>query len=81
MPQLARFGETLGDLFSNVRFAASSAVFWLPGVREMYLWLGCVEAGRRTLTTCLDTGHSVAILPGGEDEQLMVRDSYLFGNF
>ena len=77
MPQLAHFGETLGDIFSNLRFAAASAVFWLPGVREMYLWLGCVEAGRRTLTTCLDTGHSIAILPGGEDEQLMVRRSRL----
>jgi hypothetical protein len=76
MPQLARFGETLGDLYSNVRFAAASVVFWVPGVREMYLSLGCVEAGRRTLTTCLTTGHSIAILPGGEDEQLLVRSGF-----
>jgi hypothetical protein len=73
MPQLARFGETLSDLFSKVRFAAASAVFWLPCVREMYLSLGCVEAGRKSLEKCLTSGHSIAILPGGEDEQLLVR--------
>ena len=72
MPQIARFGAPLGDLFASVRFAAASAVFWLPLVRDMYLWLGCIEASRRTLTQALSRGHSIAILPGGEHEQLLV---------
>ena len=73
MPQLARFGAALGnDIFCNVRFAAASAVFWLPLVRDMYLWLGCIEASRKVLAQALDNGLSVAILPGGEQEQLLV---------
>ena len=72
MPQLAKFGAPLGDLFASVRFAAATAVFVIPFVRDMYLWLGCIEAGRSTLTLALNRGHSVAILPGGEDEQLIV---------
>ena len=72
MPQLARFGEPLGDLFEPVRFAAASAIFALPLVRDMYLWLGAIEAGRKTLLHALSKGHSLAILPGGEHEQLLV---------
>lgn len=72
MPQLAVFGAALGDCFARLRFAAASAVFWLPVVRDMYLALGCVEASRKTLTHVLMHGYSVAILPGGEHEQLLV---------
>ena len=50
MPQLARFGAGLDGCFENVRFAAASAVFWLWLVRDMYLWLGCIEASRTVLT-------------------------------
>jgi hypothetical protein len=63
MPQLARFGETLGDLFAPLRFAAASAVFWMPIVRDMYLWLGAIEASKETLTRALRGGHSVNLLP------------------
>jgi 1-acyl-sn-glycerol-3-phosphate acyltransferase len=73
MPQLARFGSgLLEDIFANLRFAAASAVFWLWLVRDMYLWLGCIEASRSVLTRALTSGLSVAILPGGEHEQLLV---------
>jgi hypothetical protein len=72
MPQLAKFGHTLDDMFHKVRFAAASAVFFLPLVRDMYLWLGCIEANRKTLTRCLDNGYPIAIFPGGEHEQLLV---------
>jgi hypothetical protein len=73
MPQLAKFGSTLDDLFAPVRFAAASAVFFPPIVRDMYLWLGCIEAGRKTLSKALgQKSLSVAILPGGEREQLLV---------
>lgn len=72
MPQLALFGDSLGDMFENLRFAAASAVFWLPLVRDMYLFLGVIEASRRTLTHALSKGLSIAILPGGEIEQLLV---------
>lgn len=73
MPQLSLFGSKLHDyIFEKTRFAAASAVFWLPFVRDMYLALGCIEASRRTLTAALTKGFSVAIMPGGELEQLLV---------
>jgi len=69
MPQLALKNDAR---LRRVRFAAASAVFWLPLVRDVYVALGCVEASRTTLTRCLKAGLSVAILPGGEAEQLLV---------
>ena len=69
MPQLALLDD---ERLRRVRFAAASAVFFLPFVRDMYLSLGCIEASRRTLRSALaDRGLSVAILPGGEQEQLL----------
>lgn len=57
-----------------MRFAAASAVFALPLVRDVYLALGCVEASRQTLRGVLAADHALAILPGGEAEQLLVPD-------
>ena len=35
---------------------------------------GCVSAGRHTLRRVLAQNHSIAILPGGETEQLLACD-------
>ena len=51
---------------------AADAVFWLPLVREFYLWWGGVTADKRTLLALLRGGKSVLLLPGGIAEQLVV---------
>jgi 2-acylglycerol O-acyltransferase 2 len=48
----------------------ASAVFWLPIVRDFYLWFGSVHADKRTMLGQLSAGNSVILLPGGIKEQL-----------
>merc|ERR1711998_353659 len=45
----------------------------IPVLREICLALGCVDAGRKTASLCLDNGCSLSVVPGGEREQLMTQ--------
>lgn len=54
----------------NRRDLAASVTFMIPGWREMLLWMGCVDAGKRTAKQVLKRGWSVYVLPGGEIEQV-----------
>eukprot|EP00467_Chlorarachnion_reptans_P009924 CAMPEP_0114498690 /NCGR_PEP_ID=MMETSP0109-20121206/7007_1 /TAXON_ID=29199 /ORGANISM="Chlorarachnion reptans, Strain CCCM449" /LENGTH=241 /DNA_ID=CAMNT_0001676185 /DNA_START=370 /DNA_END=1095 /DNA_ORIENTATION=+ len=56
------------------RTLAASILFWLPLVREVVLWTGCVDAGRLSANKVLKEGNSVIVLPGGEAEQ--IRTTY-----
>jgi len=68
IPQLAQFGNR----FARLRVAVASVVFALPFVRDFYMAFGAVDAGKLTLTKLLNENYSVAVLPGGEQEQLTV---------
>ena len=67
-PQIARWPW----LSERLRMGAADAVFWLPIVRDFYLWWGGVAADKRCLTALLARGTSVLLLPGGISEQLVV---------
>lgn len=67
-PQIARWPW----LSERLRLGAADAVFWLPIVRDLYLWWGTVTADKRTLLALLRRGLSVLLLPGGIREQLVV---------
>merc|ERR1719247_928341 len=55
---------------SNTRFAVASFAFWVPGLREFYHALGCIDAGKASLKRALDKGNTVIVCPGGASEAL-----------
>ena len=67
-PQLTRWPS----LSSRLRFGVASVCFYIPVVREFYLWFSSIDASRKTLHAALEAGCSVVILPGGIKEQLLV---------
>lgn len=53
------------------RHAAASILFYIPVIRELFLSLGCVDAGKSTFDRMLKKGHSMVVLPGGVMEQVI----------
>ena len=51
----------------------ASVVFYVPGVREMFLLVGHVVVSKRTIERWLRRKHSVGIVVGGEAEVLIHR--------
>ena len=43
-------------------------MFFLPGCREICLWMGAVDAGARTAREVLRSNRSVVVYPGGSRE-------------
>jgi len=52
---------------------AASVLFALPLVRELVLWTRCIDAGKRTASKALSKGCSLAVIPGGEAEQMRTQ--------
>jgi len=52
----------------------ASVLFQIPLLRELVLWLGCVDAARATAVYNLKKGRSVLIFVGGEKEQLLTEN-------
>ena len=68
------YGEAgLVDL--SARFAGASVVFLVPVIRELLLLMGVRDATKATLRKLLDSGHTVAIQPGGIWEMVMSDSS------
>lgn len=55
------------------RVLTASAAFYVPVIREMWLWTYCVDASRKTARAVLAAGHSVLVYPGGEKEQILTE--------
>ncbi|KAF4648567.1 hypothetical protein FOL47_003076, partial [Perkinsus chesapeaki] len=49
----------------------ASVCFKFPVMREMYLWMGVIDAGRPTCMKALKEGYSLSIVLGGTKEQLI----------
>lgn len=52
----------------DVRVLGASPMFKVPGCREICLWMGAVDAGRKTAERVLRAGKSMAVYPGGSVE-------------
>lgn len=55
------------------RALAASVLFTMPLIRELCLWSGAIDASRESANECLEAGHSLQIMPGGEMEQMLTR--------
>lgn len=75
----AAFGFDVDHLwnaaFPGVRFRVltATAAFYVPVIREVWLWTYCVDASRETARRNLAAGHSLLVYPGGEREQILTR--------
>eukprot|EP00927_Polykrikos_kofoidii_P017926 TRINITY_DN18224_c0_g1_i1.p1 TRINITY_DN18224_c0_g1~~TRINITY_DN18224_c0_g1_i1.p1 ORF type:complete len:377 (-),score=50.40 TRINITY_DN18224_c0_g1_i1:129-1184(-) len=55
---------------ASIRSLAASVLFKIPFIRGFCLDTSCVDASRKTAQHVLRKGHSVLVLPGGEEEQV-----------
>eukprot|EP00520_Triparma_pacifica_P007807 CAMPEP_0118640848 /NCGR_PEP_ID=MMETSP0785-20121206/4967_1 /TAXON_ID=91992 /ORGANISM="Bolidomonas pacifica, Strain CCMP 1866" /LENGTH=255 /DNA_ID=CAMNT_0006532253 /DNA_START=351 /DNA_END=1115 /DNA_ORIENTATION=+ len=52
---------------------AASVIFWIPVVRELFLQMGYVDAGRVVAGRAMDRGRSLFICTGGEEESMRTK--------
>lgn len=51
----------------------ATVLFFIPFLKEILLWLGCVDAGASTAHAILARGYSSLIYIGGEKEQILTQ--------
>lgn len=75
-PAVCEIGKSFSDLspISTRRDLAASVLFRIPLLRELALSAGAVDAGRQTASRMLEEGYSLAIVVGGEQEQILSRE-------
>ena len=69
--RIGLYGGTFERLFPGIdtRTLGASPMFWVPGAREICLWMGAVDARKQTAQRILRTpGLSLFIYPGGSKE-------------
>lgn len=54
----------------KMRTLTASAPLYIPLIREVFLWSGCIDASRPVAEKNLIKGHSLFVFPGGEKEQI-----------
>lgn len=57
----------------KLRALATSAVFWTPGVRHIWTWLGVAPVSKKSFTQFLQKGISCIVVPGGVQECLYLE--------
>lgn len=55
------------------RGLAASSNFWVPLWRDIYLWLGYIDASAHVAQKALNKGYSLIVLPGGEQEMILAK--------
>lgn len=67
------YSGLLPPALANIKVLASSALFFVPGLRHMWHWLGMRPVSRKVMSSILTTGGSVALCPGGVKECLHMK--------
>lgn len=62
-----RFPGLVGDKLTGL---AASVIFFIPVIRELFLNMGYVDAGRKVAQKVLDSGRSLYVCTGGEEESM-----------
>lgn len=73
MTDTAGFMTKFPTFVTERRDLVASITLAVPGYRELLMWLGCVDAGKRTAKKCLKANKHLYVLPGGEAEQMLTR--------
>lgn len=70
LSRVATYGGLFEKLFPGIetRVLGATPMFWIPGGREMCLWMGAIDASKKTAVHCLKAGKSLIIYPGGSKE-------------
>jgi len=71
LSRVAMYGGVFDRLFPGIqtRVLGASPMFWLPGSREICLWMSAVDAAKRVAANILQKfGLSLMVYPGGSDE-------------
>ena len=62
---------------------AATVIFRLPIIREMFLFMGYIDASRSVANKALSVGQSIAVCVGGEEESLLTtpkKDIFVLQN-
>ncbi len=65
------------DDMPKLYIAVSSAVFFFPVLRELFLWMGAVDVGRATVGKMLDEKKFVGLAPGGVRAMILSKPGSL----
>jgi len=76
MSRPAIYGDVFESLFPGIetRTLGASPMFWIPGSREICLWMGAVDAAKSVALKVLKK-HSLMIYPGGSAEIFLTDPS------
>lgn len=67
------YSGLLPPALSGIKTLASSSIFFVPGLRHAWHWLGLRPVSRKVMASILSSGGSVALCPGGVKECLHMR--------
>eukprot|EP00928_Gymnodinium_smaydae_P033743 TRINITY_DN24093_c0_g1_i1.p1 TRINITY_DN24093_c0_g1~~TRINITY_DN24093_c0_g1_i1.p1 ORF type:complete len:335 (+),score=18.18 TRINITY_DN24093_c0_g1_i1:48-1052(+) len=65
----------LANVFSHARGTVASAALWVPMIRQLMGWVGCVPANSASMSAVLRAGESLFLVPGGIAEMLRTERS------
>ena len=70
LSRISVYGGIFERLFPGVqhRTLGATPMFYFPFCRDFSMWMGAVDAGKRTAAKVLQAGYSLMVFPGGSRE-------------
>ena len=70
-------GSAWRQLFGSItaRWGSFGAAFYWPGVREVSLWAGCLDASKPVLKKAIARKENIMLLPGGIKEMILTDNT------